>query len=227
MAGKPRSGLLGILMAKKSKKTPTQKPVDENTDLYKLKTDAVDRLVNAEKKEYPKLTLENDPRRVYKKGFLDRIPSCVKALFIKFWFNGAVCFFIFWGLGIFIPNMENMIIILAISMGMVTDVLVNNAFRFFATVEGANDKWMMFPKKKYVNFFLNILYSFGILLVVIWIYNVINIAANTIAGTELVTYLGVEPIMFGLIYMGTDLAFIGMKNLCISIIRDAKNKNGV
>ena len=227
MAGKPRSGLLGILMAKKSKKTPTQKPVDENTDLYKLKTDAVDRLVNAEKKEYPKLTLENDPRRVYKKGFLDRIPSWVKALFIKFWFNGAVCFFIFWGLGIFIPNMENMIIILAISMGMVTDVLVNNAFRFFATVEGANDKWMMFPKKKYVNFFLNILYSFGILLVVIWIYNVINIAANTIAGTELVTHLGVEPIMFGLIYMGTDLAFIGMKNLCISIIRDAKNKNGV
>ena len=214
-------------MAKKNKNTSTQKPVDENANLYKLKTDAVDRLVNAEKKEYPKLTLQNDPRRAYKKSFLDRIPSWVKALFIKFWFNGAVCFFIFWGLGIFIPNMENMIIVLAISLGVVTDILVNNAFRFFATVEGENDKWMMFPKKRYVNFFLNILYSLGLLLAVIWIYNVINVIANAIAGTELVTYLGVEPIMFGLFYMGTDLAFIGIKNLCASIIRDAKNKNGV
>ena len=212
-------------MAKKYTSKQTEKPTEGNP--YELKTDAVDRLVNAEKKEYPKLTVNNDPSRSFKTGFLDRIPAWVKALFIKFWFNGAVCFFIFWGLGIFIPNMENMIIVLSVSLGMVTDILVNNAFRFFATTEGANDKWMMFPKKKYVNFFLNILYSFGILLVVIWIYNVINIAANTIAGTELVTYLGVEPIMFGLIYMGTDLAFIGMKNLCISIIRDAKNKNGV
>ena len=214
-------------MAKKIKNPPTRKQADENTNLYKLKTDAVDRLVNAEKKEYPKLTIGKDPGRMYKAGFLDRIPSWIKALFIKFWFNGAVCFFIFWGLGIFIPNMENMIIVLAISMGMVTDVLVNNAFRFFAMAEGSNDKWMMFPKKKYVNFFHNILYSFVVLLVVIWIYNVINVVANSIAGTELVTYIGVEPILFGLFYMLTDLALIGFKNLCISIIRDAKNKNGV
>ena len=215
-------------MAKKNKNsTPT--PTENNeTKPYDLKTDAVDRLVNAEKKSYPKLTIENDPRRKYKNGLLDRIPSWIKALFIKFWFNGAVCFFVFWGLGIVIPNMENMILILAAVLGMVTDVLVNNIFRYFASPKGSNDKWMMFPKKRYVNFFLNIIYAFGVLLTVIWIYNVINVAINAITGTpEPITYLGVEPILFGLFYMAVDLIFIFMKNTVIKIIADAKNKNGV
>ena len=215
-------------MTKKNKNsTPT--PTENNeTKPYDLKTDAVDRLVNAEKKSYPKLTIENDPRRKYKNGLLDRIPSWIKALFIKFWFNGAVCFFVFWGLGIAIPNMENMILILAAVLGMVTDVLVNNIFRYFASPKGSNDKWMMFPKKRYVNFFLNIIYAFGVLLTVIWIYNVINVVINAITGTpEPITYLGVEPILFGIFYMAVDLFLIFMKNTVKKIIADAKNKNGV
>ena len=214
-------------MAKKNKNsTPT--PTENNeTKPYDLKTDAVDRLVNAEKKSYPKLTIENDPRRKYKNGLLDRIPSWIKALFIKFWFNGAVCFFVFWGLGIAIPNMENMILILAAVLGMVTDVLVNNIFRYFASPEGANDKWMMFPKKKLINPFLNIVYAFVILIIVVWFYNSLNGVLNTVNGTDGEIFIGVEPILFGLFYVVFDLAFIGMKNLGISIITDAKNKNGV
>lgn len=214
-------------MAKKNKNKPADNYAEKDINPYELKTDAVDRLVNADKKEYPKLTLENDPRRAFKNNFIDRIPSWVKALFIKFWFNGAVCFFIFWGLGLFIPNPENMIIVLAVTLGMITDLLVNNIFRFFAVVEGANDKWMMFPKKRYVSFFLNIIYSFFLLIVIIWIYNVINVAANAIAGTETTVYVGVEPILFGLLYMGVDLLFIAVKNTAIKILADAKNKNGV
>ena len=94
-------------------------------------------------------------------------------------------------------------------------------------MEGENDKWMMFPKKRYASFFLNIIYSFGLLLAVIFIYNVINVIGNAIAGTELKIYLGVEPILFGLFYMGVDLLFILMKNTLIRIFADAKKKNGV
>ena len=214
-------------MAKKNKNIPAGASAHKNNNPYELKTDAVDRLVNAEKKEYPKLTIENDPRRAFRNGFIDRIPSWVKALFIKFWFNGAVCFFIFWGLGILIPNMENMLIVLAISLGMVKDILVNNIYRYFATPEGANDKWMMFPKKRYASFFFNIIYSFVLLLVVIGIYNAINIVINAIRGTETVIYFGVEPIFFGFFYMAADLLFITVKNTAIKIVADAKNKNGV
>lgn len=214
-------------MAKKRKNVPAEKPVDKNVNPYELKTDAVDRLVNAEKKTYPRLTIHNDPRKKYKSSAIDRIPSWIKALFLKFWFNGAVCFFIFWGLGFFIPNMEDMILVLAFVLGVVTDIFVNNAFRFFATVEGANDKWMMFPKKKYVNLFLNIIYAFGVLLSVIWLYNVINVVINAIAHTEAIIYLGVEPILFGLFYMAIDILFITVKNTTVKIVADAKEKNGV
>ncbi len=194
---------------------------------YDLKTDAVNRLVNADSVK-PLEPLGIDPGKKYRSGgLIDKIPSWLKAVFMKFWFNGAVCYFVLWGLGLFISNFENMLIILALVLGMVTDILVNNAFRFFAVTEGANDKWMMFPKKKLINLFLNIVYAFVILIIVVWFYNSLNGILNTVNGTDGQIFIGVEPILFGLFYVVFDLAFIGMKNLGISIIRDAQNKNGV
>ena len=208
---------------KKSNKnhTPEKK---SSVDYYSLKTDAVDRLVNADKKTYDKT--KGDPGKEYRsKGFLDKIPSWIKSLFIKFWFNGAVCFFIFWGLGLYVTNMLDMIVVMAIVMGMVTDIFVNNAFRFFATYEGQNDKWMMFPKKKFWTFFANIIYAFLILVGVIWFYNILNLVLNNINGTVGEMYVAVEPILFGLSYMAIDMVFIWMKNTMIKIISDAKQKN--
>ena len=208
---------------KKSNKNHT--PEKKSTmDYYSLKTDAVDRLVNADKKTYDKT--KGDPGKEYRsKGFLDKIPSWIKALFIKFWFNGAVCFFIFWGLGMYVTAMLDMIFVLAVVMGMVTDILVNNAFRFLATYEGQNDKWMMFPKKKYWTFFANILYAFIILFGVIWFYNILNVILNNINGTADELYVAVEPLLFGLSYMAIDMLFITMKNTMIKIISDAKEKS--
>lgn len=190
---------------------------------YDLKTDAVDRLVNADKKTYPKT--KTDPGKKYRSnGFLDKIPSPIKALFIKFWFNGAVCFFIYWGLGMYIWDTLDMIVILGVVMGMVTDILVNNTFHFFAITEGENNKWMMFPKRKFWTFFANILYAIPVILIVAWIYNVINILLNVLNGTDGQMFFGVEPVMFGILYVAVDMLFIGMKNLAIKIINDAKEK---
>ncbi len=211
-------------MAKKKDNNNHTPEKQSSADYYKLKTDAVDRLVNADKKTYDKT--KGDPGKEYRsRGFLDKIPSWMKALFIKFWFNGAVCFFIFWGLGMYVTDMLDMIFVLAVVMGMVTDILVNNAFRFLATYEGQNDKWMMFPKKKYWTFVANILYAFPVLVGVIWFYNILNVVLNNIKGTDGELFVGVEPILFGLAYMAIDMLFITMKNTMIKIISDAKQKN--
>ena len=199
-------------MSKKDKNQQNEKSPVESS--YKLNTEAVDRLVNASKKTYPKTNV--DPGKKYRsKGFLDKIPEPIKALFIKFWFNGAVCFFIFWGLGLYIWDALDMAVVMAVVLGMVNDLLVNNTFHFFAITPGSNNKWMMFPQKKFWTFFANIVYSFLVLLIVIWLYNAINIAGNMISGTEGQIYLGVEPI---------DMLFVSMKNLAIRIISDAKDK---
>lgn len=191
----------------------------------KKQDDAVERLLNADKKAYPKT--KGDPGKQYRSGLLDKIPTWVLALFMKFWFNGAVCFFIFWGLGLYITDMLDMIVVMAVVLGMVTDLLVNNAFRFFETYKGQNSKWMMFPQKKYWTFLANIPYAFLVLSCVIWIYNVINVIANGLNGSESEIIIGVEPILFGLLYMLVDMCFITIKNTMISIVSDAKRKNGL
>ena len=195
-------------MAKNKNNSPNN--TEKNKDYYKLNTEAVDRLVNADKKVYPKNKKLKDPAKQYRSSFLDRIPATVKALFIKFWFNGAVCYFIFWGLGLYVTDHLDMIVILSVVLGMITDILVNNALRFIETLPGENDKWMMFPKKKFWTFIANIIYAFIVLFCVVWLYEVIKI--------------GVEPILFGIFYMLFDLLFIYMKNLMKTIINDAKNK---
>ncbi len=209
---------------KKDSKNHTPEKKQSSAEYYSLKTDAVERLVNAEKKTYEKT--KEDPGKEYRsKSFLNKIPGWIKSLFIKFWFNGAVCFFIFWGLGMYVTSMLDMIFVLAVVMGMVTDILVNNAFRFLAAYEGQNDKWMMFPKKRYWTFFANIFYAFIILVGVIWFYNILNVVLNNINGTTGELYVGVEPVLFGLSYMAIDMVFITMKNTMIKIVSDAKQKN--
>jgi hypothetical protein len=183
----------------------------KEAEYHKLNTKAVDRLVNANKMEIPKDQRLKDPAKRYRSDFLDRIPAPVKTLFLKFWFYGAICYFIFWGLGLNIASTLDMIFVLAVALGVITDILLNNIIRFIETVPGENEKWLMFPKKKFWTFFANILYAFIVLICVIQTY-------------EIIAIFHVEPILFGLFYMGFDLLFVGMKNLLFKIIEDAKNK---
>ena len=192
---------------------------------YKLNTSAVDRLVNADKKTYPKT--KQDPGKQYRSnGLLSKIPMPIKALFIKFWFSGAVCFFIFWGLGMYIWDTLDMVVILGVVWGMVNDLLVNNSFHFFEITPDSNNKWMMFPKKKLWTFFANVAYGIVVSLLVTYIYSASNVLLNMLNGTQGKIYLGVEPILFGLFYVVVDMMFVGMKNLVVKIFQDANQKAG-
>ena len=204
-------------MAKNSSPNPKKK----SENYYNLNTEAIDRLVNAEKNASKGPALK-DPAKTYRSSFLDRIPNTVKALFIKFWFNGAICFYIIWGLPL--TDYVDLLVVLSIVIGMVTDILVNNILRFIETVPGENNKWMMFTKKKYWTFFANIFYAGIVFNSVVWFYNTINVIINSITGNADTIALGVEPILFGLFYMIFDILFIGIKNMLKSIINDAKDK---
>ncbi len=187
-----------------------KKQESNSQNYYELKTDAVNRLVNADSIPKTKVTL--DPGREFRsKGLLDKIPSWVKALFIKFWFNGAVCFFVFWGLGFVIPNIIDMLFVFGVILGIVTDLLVNNTFRFLEVYPGQNKKWMMFPQKKYWTFLANIAYATLVLFCVIAVYNQMNEAI--ISGSDDTHILGVEPLLFGFLYMSADMFFISCKNM--------------
>ena len=198
-------------------------PEKETAEYYRLNTKAIDDLINADKTNSPVVS-EEEKRRfgAAKKTFL---PGWLKILIIKFWFPAAVCFFFLWGLGTYISDLLDMLVIIALALGAVTDLLTNNALRFFAQTEGANDKWMMVPKKRFLSLPLNILVSGIILFLVFTLYNMLNrfLISVTHAPAGSVP-LGVEPILFGIFYLAFDSLLIFAKRLLMRIIADARSK---
>ena len=206
---------------KKKKRNP--EPADRlAADYYKLKTDAVERLVNTENApEVPEAELN---RYRSKKKF--HIPAWLKITFVKFWFAGAVCYFFLWGLGMYLQGIELMIV-LAIGLGVVTDLLTNRFLRRFEPSEGAYDKWMMVTTRKFWSIFLNVIYAGVLLYCVFRTYYGINVFMGVdpnVGHTEEESMLGVEPILFGLFYLGFDMLLVFMRNTIKKIFRDAEKK---
>lgn len=204
-------------MAKKTKKQQKEKPAAEN--YYDLKVDAVDRLVNA--KSAPKVS-EKEIRKYTSKGKF-HIPSWLKILFVKFWFSGAICYFFLWGMGLYLAGLDLMVV-LAIALGVSTDLMVNHLLHSFEPEKGEYDKWMMIPFRKFWTIFLNVIYAGVLLYCVIQIYAVINtILVGDVNEAETVA-LGVEPLLFGIFYMAVDMLFVTIKNTLVKIFREANAK---
>lgn len=209
-------------MSDKKKKQISESADRSAADHYKLKTDAVERLVNAENApEVP----ESEINRYRSKKKL-RIPAWLKITFVKFWFAGAVCYFFLWGLGMYLQGIELMLV-LAIGLGVVTDLLTNRFLRRFEPTEGSYNKWMMVTTRKFWSIFLNVIYAGVLLYCVFRTYYGINVLMGVnpdVGHTEEESMLGVEPILFGLFYLGFDMLLIFVKNTLIKIFRDAEKK---
>lgn len=200
-------------MAKKPKKQPEK---DRTERYYDLKTDAVKRLVNSE--NAPKVS-DAEIRKYTSRGKF-HIPSPLKIVFLKFWFSGAICYFFLWGMGLYVAGLDLMAV-LAVGLGLSNDLMVNHILHSFEPTKGEYDSWMMFPQRKFWTIFLNIVYSGLILFCIVQTYNVINtLLVGDVSAAETVA-VGVEPVLFGLLYTGFDLLFVTMKNTAIKIFRDA------
>lgn len=182
---------------------------------YELKSKAVEELLEAEAGQAPEYSREELDKYKAKSKF--RVSDTVKILFIKGWFAGAVCFFFIWGLSMYIPSMLDMLFVVAIVLGMVNDILVNNVLRFIEKEKGANDKWMMYPKKGMASFFLNIIHGFAVVFCVYMLYYGINTVLTGITGNAV--ELGVEPILFGTFFMAFDILLIWIKHLLMALVR--------
>lgn len=189
---------------------------------YELKSDAVEKLLKAEKGDVPEFS-EEELKKYRSKGGL-KLPEPLKVVLLKAWFAGAVCYFILWGLGTYIYSIIDMLFILGIVLGLVTDLLTNNVIRFIEKTPGENDKWLMFPKKGMVSFFLNMVYALVLIVCVYALYGFLNRAIVAVTGAVDTVPLGVEPILFGVFCMAFDMLFIGCRNLLKQIISDAKEK---
>ena len=190
-------------MSKKKNKETSQ----AERNYYKLKTDAVDRLATANKNTVRKVSDKEIEK--YKSSKIGRLPVWVKALFIKFWFAGAICFFFYWGLAQYIGSWLDQMFVFGLGLGILTDLLTNNVLRFVSGEDKEYYPYMMFTSNSYWTFIANIFYAFVLLFITIQIYNLLH--------------MNVEPILFGIIYTAVDMLFIQIKNKIVEQIQLKKN----
>ena len=208
-------------MAKK-KQEIRKEPEKSLAEYYKLKTKAVDDLVNATEENAPPVS-KQELRRYQSAASGIKMAEWVKAVLIKTWMAGIVCYFFIWGIGMYVSDQLDLLAITAVALGFVTDILTNNIFRFIAKPENANDRWMMIPPKKFISLPLNVLYAFVLVFCVVQTYNAVNAVIAAMTHGSGTAALGVGPILFGLFTMGWDMLFIGAKRLFKRILADAKN----
>ena len=189
---------------------------------YDLKSSALDDLVNARRGKSRQYSMEELSK--YRRGKHFHFPDWLKVVFVKAWFAGAVCFFFLWGLGLYIHSTIDMLFVLGIALGFSTDLLANNVIRFIEKTPGANDRWMMFPKKNYISLVLNVLYSFAVLFCVYTTYTQVNEAIVRLNEQPDTVPLGVEPLLFGILCMLFDLLFVWIKQTFLRVVRDARDK---
>ncbi len=205
-------------MAKNKNNKKNEEERKTAQDYYRLHSDAVNDLINANEENSP--VVSEEELRKYRSGSKIRISETFKALMVKYWFNGSACFFFFLGLGYYLRDQLDQLFVLGFALGILTDILTNNVLRFIARPKGINDRWMMFPQKRLSSLFLNVIYAYVVLLFVYMFYNLIN----TILAKYGKPVLSVEPLLFALFYLGFDLLFISLKHLMIRIINDAKKR---
>lgn len=209
-------------MKKYSKKLldeQNKKGKDENYSLHKQ---AISDLVNATPENSPEVS--STELKTFKTSKLNKIPVWIKALFIKFWFAGSVYFFIVWGLGILINDYLDEVLVFALAMGMVTDILTNNALRFFDT-DGGYRFWMAWDRKGILSMLFNVLYAGALYFVVGLIYNGINLFCINVLGADpnFVQVAG-EPILFAVFYLLLDVGVIGLREFFKRLVYDANKK---
>ena len=188
---------------------------------YQLKSEAVETLAGADSSPAPEYSKEELERYKGKKKF--KIPAPVKILFLKMWFYGAVCFFVFWGLGMYLADQWDLYFVAGIVLGMVTDLLINHFLRFTEQLPGGSKKWIMVTQRGTAGFFMNLLYGFVLLFLVVTVYQAINTVIFTLHGSsEGAPLLTVEPLGFGLAAMGADMLCVTIRNTLKKIIADAK-----
>ena len=210
-------------MALKNKQPPRE-PDKSASEYYKLNVTAVEDLVTADVTNSPKV--DKKELRKYQSGPRVNVADWVKAVFLKAWLGGMACFFFLWGLGTYLPSWLDQLFVLGLALGFIKDLIENSIFRFWAKTPGANDHWMMFPKKNFLFLPFNVLYAYLLLFCVVKTYDTINAVLIGVTGAEGTVPLGVGPILFGLFAAGWELLFIALKRLGQRMLRDAKESAG-
>jgi hypothetical protein len=145
-----------------------------------------------------------------------------KALFVRFWFAGAVFYFIGWGLAVGSRDQLDLTVVLGLVHGMVTELIVNRVLVFIEH-DGENRRFILCYSKKFFSFPVNIVFGIICAFLVAYTYSIVNLLAmRSGLAAEGYIFVGAEPLLYGLLFVMLEMMFIGMKNTMRSIYLKAR-----
>lgn len=156
-----------------------------------------------------------DDIHAYKQeGFISRLPYWLKAIFIKYWFFGAVCFFTF--VGILNLQGENAAILSGTISGVAFDLMAYSILQLMDSDKNESKYYVLYKSKKFYSVIINILYHivlyFGLLLFTVWIL-------PKIETTDDVGFFLREPLSQALVLIIFDTLVMAIKNLLVKLFK--------
>ncbi len=146
-----------------------------------------------------------------RESFVRRQPAWVKACAVKWWFAGAVFYFIGWGL--FIGSQLDLTAALGLALGLVTEILINRALIFFESGRENYRRFIFCSPRGFLSIPINLAYGLLLSFAVGYTYHFINYAAVNLANAAPGTvFLGAEPLLYGLFFTGYDMLCVCIKN---------------
>lgn len=157
-----------------------------------------------------------------KVNWFDKIPYWIKAIFIKYWFFGALYFFFVIG----IPNLSSdaYVIIYGVALGVINDIIIYKILEMLESYKKESRYFVFFRSKKLYSLFINLVYGFviGAISMIVSFYLRGLITSLTPDGS--VTWYFAMPLSFGLLALAIDGVFIGLKDLIVYLYRRFTNK---
>lgn len=190
---------------------------------YQLHTDAAERLVNTTSENAPRYS-KHELEKYRRGGRKWKFPQTLKVLLIKFWFYGAICYFVFMGYEMASLAWWDLYFVASVVTGLATDLLIKHFLRFTEEMKGGSRHWMMVSRDGIVGFLLNMIYAFLLIFCVMNLYVLINSALQPSGAQEPVVVLMVEPLLFGILVTLMDSACIAVKRFFLKIVAEAKEK---
>ncbi len=165
---------------------------------------------------------EEEIQEPIKVSWFDKIPYWVKAVFVKYWFFGAIYFFFVMGITSFVGNAYEVVwrtVTVCLAIGFMNDLLINHILSFMEWKKGEASYWWMFKNKKFYSLLINLAYG-----------GVLGLAAQTVCALianqindQNWLWVCREPLTFALVALAIDLALIWLKNWIVYLVKRRKS----
>lgn len=149
----------------------------------------------------------------YDKGFLNKVPYSIKAILIKYWFYGAVCFFSLMGfIGI---SGENAALVGGLIAGALFDIACYNILEMMDQDNNKAKYYMMYKSKKIYSVFINVVYQVAVFLIaMVIISSIVSTYKDPVNNWFLQ-----EPLSIALVLTAIDAIFLLIKNLLVKLFK--------